>query len=64
MRDVARVGAALAAVLGDGRHVVLTADAGPAKRYREFLAVPRGTRRVVVGTRAAAFAPVPTSGWS
>jgi primosomal protein N' (replication factor Y) (superfamily II helicase) len=56
--DVARVDAALTAVLGQGRHVVLTAEAGPSKRYREFLAVVRGARRVVVGTRAAAFAPV------
>jgi len=57
-KDVARVDAALAAVLGPDQHVVLTADAGPAKRYRDFLAVSRGRRRVVVGTRAAAFAPV------
>ncbi len=56
--DVTRVDAALTAVLGSGRHVVLTADAGPAKRYREFLAVSRGAAHVVVGTRAAAFAPV------
>jgi primosomal protein N' (replication factor Y) len=57
-RDVDRLDAALSAVLGEGHHVVLTAGAGPARRYREFLAVSRGTRRVVVGTRAAAFAPV------
>jgi primosomal protein N' (replication factor Y) len=57
-KDVARVDAALARVLGPDQHVVLTADAGPAKRYRDFLAVSRGRRRVVVGTRAAAFAPV------
>ena len=57
-RDVARLDAALTAVLGPGHHVVLTAGAGPARRYREFLAVSRGTRRIVVGTRAAAFAPV------
>jgi primosomal protein N' (replication factor Y) len=57
-KDVARVDAALTAVLGPGQHVVLTADAGPARRYRDFLAVARGRRRVVVGTRAAAFAPV------
>ena len=56
--DVARVDAALTEALGAEQHVVLTADAGPAKRYREFLAVVRGARRVVVGTRAAAFAPV------
>lgn len=57
-KDVARVDAALTEVLGPDQHVVLTADAGPAKRYRDFLAVARGRRRVVVGTRAAAFAPV------
>lgn len=57
-RDVARVDAALTAVLGAGRHVVLTADAGPAERYRAFLAVSRGAVQVVLGTRAAAFAPV------
>ncbi|HSE54688.1 MAG TPA: primosomal protein N' [Nocardioidaceae bacterium] len=57
-RDVERVDAALRAVLGEGHHVVLAADLGPAERYRSFLAVSRGARRVVVGTRAAAFAPV------
>lgn len=57
-KDVARVDRALASVLGVDQHVTLTADAGPARRYRDFLAVSRGTRRVVVGTRAAAFAPV------
>jgi primosomal protein N' (replication factor Y) len=57
-KDVARLDAALAAVLGPDQHVVLTADAGPAKRYRDFLAVARGRRRVVIGTRAAAYAPV------
>ena len=57
-RDVARLDAALTDQLGPGHHVMLTAGAGPARRYREFLAVSRGTRRIVVGTRAAAFAPV------
>lgn len=57
-RDVARVDAALTALLGPGHHVVLTADLGPAARYRSFLAVSRGHVRIVVGTRAAAFAPV------
>ncbi|MGN6575548.1 MAG: primosome assembly protein PriA, partial [Nocardioides sp.] len=57
-RDVARLDAALTATLGKGRHVVLTADAGPAERYRAFLAVSRGAARCVIGTRAAAFAPV------
>jgi primosomal protein N' (replication factor Y) len=57
-KDVARVDRALTAVLGPGHHVALTADAGPARRYADFLAVSRGARRVVVGTRAAGFAPV------
>jgi primosomal protein N' (replication factor Y) len=57
-RDVVRLDAALTDLLGPGHHVVLTAGAGPARRYHEFLAVSRGTRRIVVGTRAAAFAPV------
>ncbi|MEV5825503.1 primosomal protein N' [Spirillospora sp. NPDC052242] len=57
-RDVARVDAALAAELGEGRHVALTAETGPAERYRRWLAVLRGTARAVVGTRAAMFAPV------
>ena len=38
--------------------VVLSAEHGPARRYRAFLAVLLGRARVVVGTRAAAFAPV------
>jgi primosomal protein N' (replication factor Y) len=57
-RDLARVDAALTEVMGEGHHVTLTADSGPAARYRDFLAVSRGSRRVVLGSRAAAFAPV------
>ena len=57
-RDVARVDAALTAVLGPGRHVRLTADQGPQARYTAWLKVLRGHVSVVVGTRAAAFAPV------
>jgi len=57
-KTVARLSAALAEVLGPDQHVALTADAGPAERYRAFLAVSRGAVKVVVGTRAAAFAPV------
>jgi len=57
-RDIARVDAALTGVLGEGHHVALTADSGPSARYRDFLALSRGARKVVVGTRAAAFAPV------
>lgn len=58
VRDVARWDEVFSAVLGDGRHVVLTAAQKPAARYRAFLAAARGDVRVVLGTRAAAFAPV------
>lgn len=57
-RDLARLDAALTTVLGDGQHVLLTAELGPAERYRSFLAVARGAVQVVAGTRAAVFAPV------
>jgi primosomal protein N' (replication factor Y) len=57
-RDVARVDAALGDALGKGQHVRLTADQGPQARYTAWLKVLRGHVRVVVGTRAAAFAPV------
>jgi primosomal protein N' (replication factor Y) len=57
-RAVARADAALTELLGEGRHVMLTADAGPEERYRRWLAVSRGAVRAVVGTRAAMFAPV------
>ncbi len=57
-RDVDRVDAALRDLAGPDHHVVLRADAGPGPRYRDFLAVSRGSRRIVVGTRSAAFAPV------
>ena len=58
-RDLDRVDAALTAVAEPGLgHVCLTADLGPAERYRRWLAVRRGLVRVVAGTRAAMFAPV------
>jgi primosomal protein N' (replication factor Y) (superfamily II helicase) len=56
VRDLARVDAALSDA-GVG-HVALTADLGPAERYRRWLAVSRGEVRVAAGTRAAMFAPV------
>nr|WP_030642860.1 primosomal protein N' [Streptomyces rimosus] len=57
-RAAARVDAALGELVGAGRHVVLSADAGPEERYRRWLAVSRGAVRAVIGTRAAMFAPV------
>jgi primosomal protein N' (replication factor Y) len=63
-RDVARLQAELEhlglPVVGRGGGAVarLVADDGPAARYRSFLAALRGDVRIVIGTRAAAFAPV------
>lgn len=58
VRDVARLDEVLQRRLRPGQHVVLTADAGPSKRYAAFLAISRGAVRIAIGTRAAAFAPV------
>lgn len=57
-KDVALADRALTEHLGPGRHVALTADLGPAERYRRWLKALRGQVRAVVGTRAAMFAPV------
>ena len=57
-RAAARLDTALTALVGEGHHVLLTADAGPEVRYRRWLALNRGSVRCVVGTRAAMFAPV------
>ncbi|HVV76927.1 MAG TPA: primosomal protein N' [Mycobacteriales bacterium] len=57
-RDVDRVDRALAATLGAGHHVALTAELGPEQRYSRFLALSRGAVRAVVGTRSAVWAPV------
>jgi primosomal protein N' (replication factor Y) len=56
--DLDRLDAALEAVLGPDRHVTLSAQMGPTKRYRSFLKAARGSVPIVAGTRAAAFAPV------
>jgi primosomal protein N' (replication factor Y) len=61
-RDSARVHAACVELLGKEGVVALAADLGPAERYRRWLAVRRGAVRVVVGTRAAMFAPVADPG--
>jgi primosomal protein N' (replication factor Y) len=57
-RDADTLEPALVAALGPGRHARLEADLGPADRYAAFLDVLRGHVPVVLGTRAAAFAPV------
>ncbi|HEY5853225.1 MAG TPA: primosome assembly protein PriA, partial [Aldersonia sp.] len=56
-RDLDRVSAACTELAGDAA-VGLAAGLGPTARYRRWLAVLRGTARVVVGTRSAVFAPV------
>ncbi|MBP2391930.1 primosomal protein N' [Aeromicrobium fastidiosum] len=61
-RDVARWDAVFTQVLGEGRHVALTAAQPAERRYRSFLAAARGDVQVVLGTRAAAFAPIPDLG--
>ncbi|PID96455.1 MAG: primosome assembly protein PriA [Actinomycetales bacterium] len=57
-RDLDRLDAELTARLGRRRHVRLTADQGPQARYTAWLKVLRGHVRCVIGSRAAAFAPV------
>ena len=57
-RDLRRVDAALTSALGSGRHALLTADLGPQRRYSQFLSVLSGRVRIVLGTRAAVFAPI------
>jgi primosomal protein N' (replication factor Y) (superfamily II helicase) len=56
--DLDRLSAACAQLLGATGFAVLVAEAGPAARYRAFLAASRGDVRVVIGNRAAAYAPV------
>ncbi|MCO1658785.1 primosomal protein N' [Pseudonocardia humida] len=57
-RDVEALHAACAALVGADAVVALTAEVGPAERYRRWLAVRRGQVPLVVGTRSATFAPV------
>jgi primosomal protein N' (replication factor Y) (superfamily II helicase) len=59
-RDVARVLTACQQLV-DGV-IALAADLGPGERYKRWLAIRRGTARVVVGTRAACFAPIADPG--
>jgi primosomal protein N' (replication factor Y) len=56
-RDLDRMDRALGEALGSGQHVALNAALGPAERYRRFLRASRHQVPVVVGTRAAMWAP-------
>ena len=58
LRDLARLEQACRRVLGPSGFAVLSAETGPAARYRAFLRARRGDVRVVIGNRASAFAPV------
>lgn len=57
-RDLDTLSKALDAVVGQHAYARLSADDGPSPRYRSFLEVVTGQRRIVAGTRSAAFAPV------
>ncbi len=57
--DAAEVDRIVAALVSGGiTPARLVAESGPEARYRAFLGVLSGASRVVVGTRAAVFAPV------
>ncbi|MDR0847898.1 MAG: primosomal protein N' [Propionibacteriaceae bacterium] len=56
--DVARVLAAVQKRVDPRAVAVLSADQGPAARYRHYLMATRGRAKVVVGTRAAAYVPL------
>jgi len=56
--DLDRLREACIQVLGAAGFAMLVAEAGPAARYRAFLSALRGDVRVVIGNRAAAYAPV------
>ncbi len=56
--DCTRLSQALRDAVGAESFVELTADLGPTERYRRFLRLARGQVKIVVGTRAVAYAPV------
>jgi len=62
-RDVERLAQACRVAFADPGFVTLTAEQGPASRYRAFLAAVRGQVRVVIGTRGAVWAPVDEVGF-
>ena len=61
-KDLGALCATLDEAIGAHAYVALTADLGPEERYARFLRASRGEVAVVVGTRAAAFAPVARTG--
>lgn len=57
-RDLDRLCAAVSELLGPESFVRLSAEEGPTPRYRGFLKLLSGERRIALGARSAAFAPV------
>ncbi len=57
-RTLQRLQAVVETICGKGTFAVLAAELGPSVRYRHFLAVARGQQQLVIGTRAAVYAPV------
>jgi primosomal protein N' (replication factor Y) len=57
-RDLDRLVQAATELCGANTFAVLSAELGPSVRYRHFLTLARGTKRLVLGTRSAVYAPV------
>lgn len=57
-RDLDRLCRALDERVGPEGYARLTAEDGPTPRYRSFLQLLQGSRRIAVGTRSAIWAPV------
>ena len=62
LRDVAILDQAIRDEMGVDHHVVLHSDVAPKVRYERWLSVRRGLCKVVLGTRAAAYAPISNLG--
>lgn len=58
-RRLDRLEEALRQLVGPRQITVLSAGLGPESRYRRYLDALRGSARLVIGTRSAAFTPVP-----
>lgn len=57
-KSLERLAAALEPLVGSERVVRLHADDGPTPRYRGYMELSLGHKRLAIGTRSAAYAPV------
>ncbi|GAA2116063.1 primosomal protein N' [Kocuria atrinae] len=57
-KSLERLAAALESLVGSDRVVRLHADDGPTPRYRGYMELSLGYKRLAIGTRSAAYAPV------